>query len=270
MALPRVSLIMPAYNAAQFINTSIRSVLDQTWQEWELLVINDGSQDRTADIVRSFNDSRIRLFEQSNAGVSKARNSGLENAQGEFVAFLDADDVLPPDSLKARAEILMEEPDTAFVDGRVLTMHHLTGLLTERFRPSHSGDAFPLLMNLSARVFFGPTWMIRRSVIGNTRFPENMTHAEDLAFYLTIARRGRYSYTDHVVLHYRHGHSSAMSDLDGLHRGYRALLEHTRQLTPSPTSSQLNDMNGSIRRVMAKCYLKALRPLDALRTILFD
>ncbi len=270
MALPKVSLIMPAYNAAAYLAASIGSVLNQSWQEWELLVINDGSKDETTEIVRSFTDPRIQLFEQPNRGVSNARNRGLEHAKGEFVAFLDADDILPPDSLAARAELLMAHPEVSYVDGRVLSMDHRTGMLSERYRPSYSGDPFPLLMTLSAKVFFGPTWMIRRSVIGTAQFPENMSHAEDLAFYMSLARNGRYTFTDRVVLHYRQGHTSAMSDLNGLHRGYRALLEHARGLTPPPTPDELRELDRSIRRVMTKCYLKALRPIDALSAILMN
>lgn len=90
-----VSIIMPAFNVADYIAESIESIINQEYKNWELIVINDGSTDSTPDIVRSFiqKDSRIRLYEQENQGVSVARNQGMKIAAGKYLAFLDGDDL---------------------------------------------------------------------------------------------------------------------------------------------------------------------------------
>ena len=89
-----VSVIMPAYNTEEYIEKAIQSVLEQTFSNWELLVIDDGSPDNLAEIVKKYEnrDSRTRLIQQVNQGVSVARNLGIEEAQGKYISFLDSDD----------------------------------------------------------------------------------------------------------------------------------------------------------------------------------
>ena len=96
----KVSVIMPAYNSEVYIRESIDSVLAQSFREFELIVVDDGSTDTTAAIVESYTDSRIRLIRQANGGVSVARNTGLAAARGQFITFLDSDDLYYPDFLK--------------------------------------------------------------------------------------------------------------------------------------------------------------------------
>ena len=95
-----ISVIIPLYNKEPIIERSLQSVLSQDYNDFEVVVVNDGSTDRSADIVRSINDPRIRLIEQENGGPSKARNTGTKNARGEWILFLDADDELLPGALK--------------------------------------------------------------------------------------------------------------------------------------------------------------------------
>lgn len=90
---PAVSIIMPAYNAEKTIAESIQSVLNQTFRDWELIIINDGSVDKTSAIVQNYKDPRIILLEQQNSGVAEARNNGIKNASGKMIAFLDSDDL---------------------------------------------------------------------------------------------------------------------------------------------------------------------------------
>lgn len=97
--MPKISVIIPLYNKEPIIERSLRSVLYQDYNDFEVIVVNDGSTDKSADIVRSINDSRIRLIEQENGGPSKARNTGVQHTKGEWIVFLDADDELLPDAL---------------------------------------------------------------------------------------------------------------------------------------------------------------------------
>jgi glycosyltransferase involved in cell wall biosynthesis len=112
-----VSVVIPAYNAGAFITDTIQSVLDQTYSNLEVIVVDDGSTDDTAQKVRSF--SNVKLHGQRNAGVSVARNTGLEQANGEFIVFFDADDLMTPDFLEVRVRALNQEPSIGFVGGWV-------------------------------------------------------------------------------------------------------------------------------------------------------
>jgi teichuronic acid biosynthesis glycosyltransferase TuaG len=104
---PLVSIIMPAYNAEKTIAESIESVLRQTYINWELIVVNDGSKDSTTAVVLATNDERLRLIEQENGGVANARNNGLNNAKGEYIAFLDSDDLWVEEKLERQIRTLV-------------------------------------------------------------------------------------------------------------------------------------------------------------------
>lgn len=95
-----ISVIIPAYNAARTIRRCIQSVLDQTYTEWEMIIVDDGSKDDTLDICQSYDDSRIRVLHKENGGVSSARNHGLKFAQGDYIAFIDSDDFIEIDYLQ--------------------------------------------------------------------------------------------------------------------------------------------------------------------------
>src|SRR5882757_4082321 len=108
MNTPLVSVIMPAYNAEKYIAEAINSVKQQTYTAWELIVIDDGSTDNTAAIIKKYagTDNRIMYTYQANGGQGKARNNGLKKATGEYVAFLDADDLWIPEKLNTQVEIM--------------------------------------------------------------------------------------------------------------------------------------------------------------------
>jgi glycosyltransferase involved in cell wall biosynthesis len=109
--MPEVSVIMPAYNAARFIGEALQSVLQQTFQDFEIIVVDDGSTDDTARVVAGIGDPRIRYVYQENGGPSSARNHGLRLATGSFIAFLDADDVWEPAFLERMLSHLRTHPD---------------------------------------------------------------------------------------------------------------------------------------------------------------
>ncbi len=107
MNAPVVSIIMPAFNAEKFICETIKSVQTQTFSEWELIIVDDGSTDGTAEIIETFlSDKRVRLIRQKNGGVAAARNAALKIADGEWIAFLDADDVWFPEKLSEQMGVI--------------------------------------------------------------------------------------------------------------------------------------------------------------------
>lgn len=103
-----VSIITPMYNGERFIAETIKSVISQTYPYWEMLIVDDGSKDHGAEIVKEYalNDSRIKLFHQANAGSAVARNNGIQNASGRYIALLDADDLWDPNFLESQIELM--------------------------------------------------------------------------------------------------------------------------------------------------------------------
>lgn len=116
--MPRVSVVLPAYNGERFIAAAIESVLQQTYGDWELLIVNDGSTDRTLTVIAPYlkhHADRMRLIDQPNQGVAAARNQGLAQATGELLAFLDQDDVLLPDKLALQVQCFDRHPELSIV-----------------------------------------------------------------------------------------------------------------------------------------------------------
>src|SRR5450755_820624 len=119
---PRVSVIVPAYNAAVYLPHAIDSVLAQTFVDWEIVVVDDGSTDHTQSVVESYRPAladKLQYIHQSNHGLPAARNTGIKAARGEFIALLDADDVWLPQRLERGVQVLDSDPEIGLVHARV-------------------------------------------------------------------------------------------------------------------------------------------------------
>ena len=136
----KFSVIMPAYNAALYIKNSINSVLNQTFGDFEILIVDDGSTDDTKEIVNSVKDDRIHYIYQRNGGVSSARNTGISNAKGEYICFLDADDLWKPNHLEVIEKLIEKYPAAdVFLTGHEILLRD--GRFVTRACPEVSCDA---------------------------------------------------------------------------------------------------------------------------------
>lgn len=117
--MPRVTAVIPTYNRSSALRPTLDSVVRQTWTDWELLVVDDGSKDDTTDVVLSYDDERIRLIRQKNQGQAVARNTGLAEAQGDLIAFLDHDDRWLPEKLATQVGYLDAHSEAGVVYGRI-------------------------------------------------------------------------------------------------------------------------------------------------------
>jgi glycosyltransferase involved in cell wall biosynthesis len=187
METPLISIITPAYNAEKTIQRTIQSVLNQTYTNFEFLIINDGSQDRTLEIAQSFKDIRIKIFSHPNRGHSATRNRGISAATGEYIAFLDADDCWTSDKLAAQLNALQTHPQAAvayswsdFVDETDRRLHR--GCYTKA-----NGDVYPKLLNANF-IENGSNPLIRRSALARVgNFDESLTTASDWDLWLRLA-----------------------------------------------------------------------------------
>ena len=113
--MPKVSVIIPTYNRADVVGGAIQSVLDQTYTDWELIVVDDGSQDNTRDVVASYDDPRIRYIHQDNMKLPGARNTGIRASTGQYIAFLDSDDLFLPGKLQLQVDAMDRDSDIGLV-----------------------------------------------------------------------------------------------------------------------------------------------------------
>jgi glycosyltransferase involved in cell wall biosynthesis len=266
-----VSVIMAAYNAEKYISEAIFSVINQSYSNWELIIINDGSKDRTEEIILSFEDTRIKYFKQENKGVSVARNVGLKNRKGTYFCFLDSDDCFTPNSLESRVKVFESDSNVEFVDGTIQCMDvHLEKILRIR-RFSYYGNPFNSLVRLEEKCFFGPSWMVKNNPKKEYILDKNMTHAEDLMFYISISTDGIYSATNDVILNYRISDISAMSNLKGLERGYIKLFNNIVNHYEVP-SKDIIYLRFRITRIMFLSYLSHkdfFNAFSAIRLLFF-
>lgn len=186
-----VSILMPAYNGAEFIRQAIDSVITQTYPAWELVVVDDGSTDTTAAVVATYQDPRIRYVFQANRGQAAALNRGLELAEGEFVTTLDVDDWLTVDSLQDRVEYLVQHPEHGVVYGDGFYCD-VTGRALMRFSEHRigavTGDVYSMLI---CTPFFGTgaNVLVRRAVLDRyrIRYDESIVWCQDHDIYVRIA-----------------------------------------------------------------------------------
>jgi glycosyltransferase involved in cell wall biosynthesis len=201
---PSVSVVIPAYGHAAFIAETLASVFRQSFRDFEIIVINDGSPDHTADVLRPFVESgRIRYYEQPNAGQAAARNSGLQQANGEFIAFLDDDDVWPEDKLAWQIRCLRARPQAVAAYG----FAHLTGNGQDFRRPVAAGPSGPIKDSLLCGNFIvspGQVLMRTRDLRAVGGFDETVRGADDWDLWLRLADRGSFEYEERCALRYRY------------------------------------------------------------------
>jgi glycosyltransferase involved in cell wall biosynthesis len=178
---------MPTYNQAKYIGEAIQSVLDQTYTYWELIVIDDGSTDSTDDIVANFNDPRIRYVFQTNQGASEARNEGIARTTGEYIAFLDADDLYLPDKLQAQITHLDQNPEIGLTYGSRIEINERGNRVNLARLPAKAS-----LETIVLGFPFAPTdLMVRRHWIEKTGgFSSSFVVNEDRDLYIRLVLAG--------------------------------------------------------------------------------
>ncbi|GIV76503.1 MAG: hypothetical protein KatS3mg050_0897 [Litorilinea sp.] len=203
-----VSVMMPAYNAETYIGMAIESVLAQTYPHWELIVVNDGSADGTGPVAESFADPRVRVYHRPNGGEAAARNFALDQMRGEFVAFLDADDLFLPEHLALTVAHLQRHPEHGgvYTDG-----HYCDGAgvrlekLSSHRRGPFTGDIFAEVVRASD--VFGPPIcvVLRRQVVvaHDLRFDPEIVIGPDWDFLTRFAAVTHFGYVDQATCRYR-------------------------------------------------------------------
>jgi glycosyltransferase involved in cell wall biosynthesis len=197
-----LSIIIPCYNVEEFIAEAVESALSQTYPNKEVVVVNDGSTDNSLKVLSRFGD-QIRIITKKNGGLSSARNTGVLYSGGEYVMFLDADDIISPESAQAKIDILESNPDVGLVVGRheVLTEDGLEpGFWSNQYEPVVE-DPFPLIFFVNA-VVVDPIY--RREVFAHCGLYDAFFDVgEDSEFYIRVAARYSIAFHDKVYSFYR-------------------------------------------------------------------
>jgi glycosyltransferase involved in cell wall biosynthesis len=201
MESPRVTVLMPGYNGEKYLNDSIESILKQTYTDFELLIIDDASEDNSKKIINSYNDNRIKLISNNvNLGLIKSLNNGLKLARGEYIARMDTDDISHPERLERQVKYLDEHPDIGICGTWVQT----TGILkhTWRFPIEHDEIRATLFIKNSIA---HPSVMMRKDLLikNHLYYDEHYRHVEDYELWVRSSRLIHLSNIGEVLLNYR-------------------------------------------------------------------
>jgi glycosyltransferase involved in cell wall biosynthesis len=205
-----VTVVIPCYNQAHFLSEAIESVLSQSYQRYEIVVVDDGSTDNTSEVASRYPPEKVRLIRQENKGLSAARNAGLGGARGEYVVFLDADDRLLSDALEVGVRELEAHPECAFVSGCWNNIATDGSPRPTLHSPHDEPDHYlALLHSCYIRVH---AVMYRRSVFHTVGgFDTSLSASEDYDLYLRIARDYPVRHHGEVVAEYRRRHGANMT-----------------------------------------------------------
>jgi glycosyltransferase involved in cell wall biosynthesis len=255
-----ISAVIPAHNASPFLAETIESILAQTFEEWELLIIDDGSKDNTAEIAKSYSqkDSRIQLVQQINKGVSAARNVGVQLTQGQFIAFLDADDRWLPEKLATHLEHLKLNPEVGVSFGRVEFISYdgkPTGLI-----------ASARLTNLKAEHFLynNPTittsnLVVRREIFQQLPgFDPDMSYSEDIdwLFRVLCSTQWKIEAINQVLVEYRITEKGLSSDLYRIEEGWKQLIAKAQKNAPQLVNNHYPLAQATHLRYLARQTLR--------------
>lgn len=214
MTTPNVSVVMAAKNYARFLPAAVESVVGQTFPDWELLVIDDGSSDHTPHAVRRFlADPRIRYFRSDRLGQPRAKNLGIGLARGEFVAFLDADDAWLPTKVEKQLALFPDRPDVGVVFCRRKLMDEEGKLLPARLQPAPPRGRVLGRMFVQNFVCFSSA-VVRREVFARVgAFDPQWDLAIDYDLWLRVARHHGFDFVDEELVLYRTGHGNLSKKL---------------------------------------------------------
>ena len=224
---PRISVVMPLYNGEKYLREAIDSILNQTYANFELLLINDASKDSTENIILSYDDSRIIYVKnEENLGLIKTLNKGFDLSRGEFIARMDQDDISTPDRFEKQVSIF-EKNSKIGVCGTLFTPFGKDGKFKTIDHPELHKDIKIHL--LTACVIGHPTVMLRKDVVENLRYDENYQAAEDYELWTRLVKSTEFYNIQESLLHYR------------IHETNMSVLENTTQIenTKKITGNQL-------------------------------
>lgn len=219
--LPLVSVIIPAYNAGNFIEEAIASVLNQNHANIELLLIDDGSTDNTLDIIKKYEDGiGIKALQHDsgkNMGVSKSRKLGFDHAKGEFIAFLDADDIFYPEKLKEQLEVFSRYKEVILVHSKVEILNETKSNFNNEFALSDKDEIYNLYQDdnwLYSNKICNSTVLVKNSVLQSIEFGlPQLFQFEDWLLWSLLAHKGSFYYQNTPHIKYRLHQNSATASI---------------------------------------------------------
>lgn len=253
-----ISIIIPAYNSAQFLAETLESALAQTWPNAEIIVVNDGSTDPTAEVLSAY-QGRIRSIDQENQGLSGARNSGMRMAQGELFAFLDADDLIRPQFLENMARTFLADPDLDVAYCGWGYIDEAGKKLPEAGKFQFSGPVINQMV-LANRFPVMATMIRKTSATQTGFFDPSLRSTEDWDFWLRAALCGaKFQCVPQELVQYRIHDSNMSANITRMHDSQLQVLDkfYANQGLPESVTQLKGRAYGRVYLTTAQAYLRA-------------
>lgn len=199
---PLISVVMSVYNGEKYLREAIDSILNQTFKNFEFIIINDGSTDRSLEIIQSYNDDRIRLINQENTGLAKALNNGIGISKSDFIARMDADDIAYPERIQKQYKFLLNNPDYIIVGSNAKTIDKDGYFVRNSNLVTTDEGMKEMLPNTP---FIHPSVMFRKNCFYKAgKYPEYMFNfGEDLILFNRMAKYGKFANLSENLIQYR-------------------------------------------------------------------
>ncbi|MGB6298578.1 MAG: glycosyltransferase [Rivularia sp. (in: cyanobacteria)] len=234
-----ISVIIPVFNGEKTIKETINSILNQTFQNIELIIVDDGSKDKTLEIIEKISDSRIKIFSYANAGLSASRNRGISQAKGEYISFIDADDLWTPDKLQAQWQALQENPQAAVAYSWTDYIDESSKFFKLGRRIKVNGDAFSKLLLFNFLENGSNPLICQKALEKVGGFDESLTAAEDKDMWLRLAANYEFVCVEKPQILYR---TSTTSMSTNLKRQEVASLKVIERGFSYPKAEKLQDL----------------------------
>ncbi|MCT7984809.1 glycosyltransferase family 2 protein [Laspinema sp. A4] len=252
--MPIISVIVPAYNAEKTIVETLHSVQNQTFSDWEVLMIDDGSSDRTLQIVTELKDPRIQVFSYPNAGVAVARNHGIMKATGDYIAFLDADDLWTPDKLELQLRVLQDNPEAGVAYSWNYYQYENPADSYADTSPRFQGNVYPDLL-IKNFLQNGSNPLVRKEAIASVGFFDpTIKSCEDWDYYLRLARNWPFVLVPKVQVIYRQSSDSVSSNIEVMEDYLLRLINRTFQSVPQELKHLKNQSISWVYKYVAHHY----------------
>ena len=238
--MTKVSIIIPAYNSLSFLPRTLKSVFNQTFQDYEVIIVNDGSSDGIEQWAEQITDSRLKLISQENQGQSTARNTGITHAQGEYIAFLDSDDLWEPTKLEKQVQVLERNPGVGLVHTWVALIDEGNQFLGKVWRSDLEENAWAKLIDGNT-IACGSVPMVRRCCLETVGLFQRFPFAcEDWDMWLRIAACYQFKVIKEILVYYRASSASLsrskvndpVKKLKDIEQSYQHILEKAFDSAP--------------------------------------
>lgn len=256
ISMPLVSVIIPAYNSEKTLLQTVDSVLNQTYQNLELIVINDGSTDNTLAQLETVEDSRLKVFSYQNGGLATARNRGIERASGDYLTFIDADDLWTPEKVEQQVDALQKQPDAGVAYSWTRAMDSTGTLFYDGNSESYTGDVYAPLLRCNF-ITSGSNVMITKAAIATSGiFDSTLRYCEDWDYYLRLARTWPFVVVPRYQILYRQTAGSLSTNVANMEAAYETVCDRAFK-NVSPTIQALRpECLAHVKQYLAQLALK--------------